>query len=100
MWSKMKKSNLLPGENRNAIRLDWKRPVYILTPIKKPAQAINVSASGILIKTLFDEQLEMGQTISLSIPHAYTKETTTVHGKIARMIRLSDWLQIGIDFIN
>lgn len=96
----MKKSNLLPGDHRNAIRLNWKRPVYILTPFKKPAQAINVSSSGILITTQFDEKFELGQEISISIPHAITKVTTTVYGKIVRMTRHNDWLQIGIDLIN
>ncbi|HSM26418.1 MAG TPA: PilZ domain-containing protein [Anaerolineaceae bacterium] len=94
------KSNLLPGDNRNAIRLTWKRPVYILTPIKKPAQAINVSATGILITTHYDDQFKIGQEISLSIPHAVTKVTTTVRGKIVRMIQHNDWLQIAVDLIS
>jgi hypothetical protein len=90
-------SNLLPGDNRNAIRLSWKRPVYILTPVKKPAQAINVSSSGILVTTRYDEKFKLGDEISISIPHAITKETITVTGKIVRMNTHLDWLQIGVD---
>lgn len=90
-------SNLLPGDNRNAIRLNWKRTVYILTPVKKPAQAINVSSSGILITTRYDEKFKLGDEISISIPHAVTKVTINVTGKIVRMNTHMDWLQIGVD---
>jgi hypothetical protein len=93
----MKASNILPGDNRNAIRLTWKRPVYILTPVKRPAQAINVSSSGILITTLDDDLFQMGDEISISIPHAITKITTTVTGKIVRITQHNGWLQLAVD---
>src|SRR5690606_24334773 len=99
-WSNMKKSNLLPGDNRNAIRLNWKRPLYILSPIKKPAQAINVSATGILITTQYDDKFQIGEEVTLSIPHAITKVTIIVKGKIVRMTHHNEWLQIGMDLIN
>lgn len=89
-------SNILPGDNRNAIRLHWKRPVYILTPVKRPAQAINVSSSGILITTRHDDQFKIDDEISISIPHAITKVTTTVTGKIVRILRHHDWIQIAV----
>jgi hypothetical protein len=92
-------SNLLPGDNRNAIRLTWKRPVYILTPVKRIAQAINVSSSGILITTHHDDQFKVNDEISISIPHAITKVTTTVTGKIIRITRHNDWIQIAVDLI-
>jgi len=93
----MKASNILPGDNRNAIRLTWKRPVYILTPIRRPAQAINVSSSGILITTLYDHQFHIGEEISISIPHAITKITTTVTGIIVRITHHNGWLQLAVD---
>jgi len=93
----MKASNILPGDNRNAIRLTWKRPVYILTPIKRPAQAINVSSSGILITTLYDDRFHIGEEISISIPHAITKITTTVTGKIVRISHHDGWIQLAVD---
>ena len=93
----MKASNILPGDNRNAIRLTWKRPVYILTPIKRPAQAINVSSSGILITTLHDDRFHIGEEISISIPHAITKITTTVTGKIVRITHHDGWIQLAVD---
>ena len=93
----MKASNILPGDNRNAIRLIWKRPVYILSPVKRPAQAINVSSSGILITTLDDHLFHMGEDISISIPHAITKLTTTVTGKIVRITHHDGWLQLAVD---
>jgi len=93
----MKISNILPGDNRHAIRLTWKRPVYILTPIKRPAQSINVSYSGILITTLYDDHFKVGEEISISIPHAITKVTTTVHGKIVRITHHDDWVQLAVD---
>ncbi|PKO09396.1 MAG: hypothetical protein CVU40_08825 [Chloroflexi bacterium HGW-Chloroflexi-2] len=93
----MKASNILPGDNRNAIRLIWKRPVYILSPVKRPAQAINVSSSGILITTLDDHLFHMGEDISISIPHAITKITTTVTGKIVRITHHDGWLQLAVD---
>jgi len=93
-------SNILPGENRNTIRLTWKRPVYILSPIKRPAQSINVSSSGILITTLDDEQFEVGGDISISIPHAISKVTTTVNGKIIRIVHHNNWIQIAVDLNN
>lgn len=96
----MKNSNLLPTDHRNAIRLNWKRPLYILSPIKKPAQAINISATGILITTQFDKNLKLGGEVLLSIPHAVTKVTITVKGKIVRMTHHNEWLQIGIDLIE
>jgi hypothetical protein len=89
--------NLLPGENRNTLRLAWKRPIYIISPIKRLAQSINVSSSGILITTLDDEQFEVGGDISISIPHAITKVTTTVSGKIVRIVHHNNWIQIAID---
>jgi len=100
LWSNMKKSNLLPGDNRNAIRLNWKRPLYILSPIKKPAQAINVSATGILITTQYDDIFKLGDEVTLSIPHAITKATITVKGRIVRMTYHNEWLQIGMDLID
>jgi hypothetical protein len=93
----MKASNILPGDNRNAIRLTWKRPVYIQTPIKRLAQAINVSSSGILITTLDDDLFQIGEAISISIPHAITKITTTVTGKIVRITHHDGWLQLAVD---
>jgi hypothetical protein len=93
----MKASNILPGDNRNAIRLIWKRPVYILSPVKRPAQAINVSSSGILITTLDDHLFHMSEDISISIPHAITKITTTVTGKIVRITHHDGWLQLAVD---
>ena len=96
----MKASNILPGDNRNAIRLTWKRPVYILTPIKRPAQAINVSASGILITTLYDDHLQIGEEISISIPHAINKITTIVTGKIVRITNHDSWVQLAVDLTN
>ena len=89
-------SNILPGENRHTLRLAWKRPVYILSPIKRPAQAINVSSSGILITTLDDDQFKLGDDITISIPHAITKITTTVSGKIVRISHHNEWLQIAV----
>ncbi len=93
----MKVSNILPGDNRNAIRLTWKRPVYILAPIRRPAQAINVSYSGILITTLYDDHFHIGEEISISIPHAITNITTTVTGKIVRITHHDGWLQLAVD---
>ena len=93
----MKKSNILPGENRHAIRLTWKRPVYILTPVKKPAQSINVSSSGILITTLQDDHFQVGEKVTISIPHAITRITTIVSGNIVRITQHDGWVQLAIE---
>lgn len=93
----MKSSNILPGDNRNTIRLTWRRPVYILTPIRRLAQSINVSSSGILITTLNDDHFQVGEDISISIPHAITKITTTVTGKIIRVTNHEGWIQLAVE---
>ncbi len=93
----MSASNILPGENRNTIRLTWRRPVYILTPIRRLAQSVNVSSSGILITTLYDDHFRVGESISISIPHAITKITTTVTGKIIRITNHDGWIQLAVD---
>jgi hypothetical protein len=93
----MTTSNILPGDNRNTIRLTWRRPVYILTPIRRLAQSINVSSSGILITTLYDDHFQVGANISISIPHAITKITTTVTGKIIRVTNHDGWIQLAVD---
>lgn len=89
-------SNLLPGENRKTLRMEWKRPVDILTPIKCPAQSINVSSAGILLATMPEDRFKLGQEISMSIPHAITKAITIVKGEIVRLHQDGDRLQIAI----
>jgi len=89
-------SNLLPGENRNTLRMTWKRSVDILTPIKRPAQSINVSSAGILLTTMPEDRFKMGQEISMSIPHAITKAITIVKGEIVRIHPDGDSLQIAV----
>lgn len=93
----MKVSNILPGDNRNTVRLTWKRLVYILKPIRRPAQAINVSSSGILITTIFDDHFHIDDEISISIPHAITKITITVSGKIVRITHHDGWIQLAVN---
>jgi len=39
----------------------------------------------------------MGEDISISIPHAITKITTTVTGKIVRITHHDGWLQLAVD---
>lgn len=97
IWRLMKASNILPGDNRNTIRLTWRRPVYILKPIRRPAQSINVSYEGILITTLYYDHFQLGEEISISIPHAITKITTTVNGTITRITNHEGWMQLAVD---
>lgn len=85
-------------EQRRAIRMNWNRPVQISKPASLEGLAVNVSATGLLVNTLNDPRLNVGDPIAVIIPHATREDRITVNGKIVRRQRYQDQLQIAIDF--
>ncbi|OJX37963.1 MAG: hypothetical protein BGO78_07940 [Chloroflexi bacterium 44-23] len=84
-------------ESRRANRIIWNRPVRIITPVQLPALILNVSAVGLLLNTHFDKSLVEGCDIEVVIPHATGKDIITVKGKIVRVKKFQDKLQVAID---
>lgn len=84
-------------ENRRAIRLNWKRPVTLIHPTRGSGHTVNVSSAGILFNTSTKAELPLGEQISLVIPHATGKDNITVRGKIVRLQRQDEWLQVAVD---
>ncbi|MEN6482292.1 MAG: PilZ domain-containing protein [Anaerolineaceae bacterium] len=82
--------------SRKYNRLAWDRPVEIITPIKATAQAINVSATGILLVFTEKPDLEAGVDIQMEIPHASLTQKITVNGKVLRVERVKSFYRVAI----
>ncbi len=96
----MNQANFLYQESRRAIRLGWKRPVCIVQPTRRFAYAVNVSATGILIDTTFDERYRVGANISITIPHINGTNRMVVNGQIVRAEMVNDKLRLGVNLIQ
>ncbi len=90
---------LSPGftNTRRANRINWRRPVTIVEPIRAEGQTVNVSAVGILLSTNPQVRLELGSEIALDIPHIDGDDSLTVHGQVVRLERTLEDLRVAVN---
>ncbi len=85
------------SNTRRANRVNWERPVQIVAPIYVGAKSINVSAVGILIATRSDIPIQVGEDISLDIPHLEGKDSIVVRGKVVRLERTQQDTRLAVN---
>jgi len=90
---------LSPGftNTRRANRINWRRPVTIVDPVRADGMTVNVSAVGILLSTNPHVNLELGAEIALDIPHIEGKDSMIVHGQVVRLERTLEDLRVAIN---
>lgn len=97
----MLQSNVLDyQELRRANRIEWKRPVKILSPRRLRGQSINVSATGILVKLPLksvDYSPQVGDQVKLAIPNIDNTSTLEVSGQVVRVEIAPECLRFAVD---
>ncbi|GAP12335.1 protein containg PilZ domain [Longilinea arvoryzae] len=82
---------------RRANRIDWDRPVSIVSPVLVSGHSINVSATGILVSLPRDPFLQVGTRVALAIPHMDGHATLTVRGNVVRVEHSPDDVLVAIN---
>lgn len=90
---------LSPGftNTRRANRINWRRAVTIVEPIRADAVTVNVSAVGILFSTNPQVKLDVGTEIAIDIPHIDGKDSLIVHGQVVRLERSPEDLRVAVN---
>ncbi len=90
---------LSPGftNTRRANRINWRRAVTIVEPIRADGMTVNVSAVGILLSTSPHVNLDVGSEIALDIPHIDGRDSLIVHGQVVRLERTLEDLRVAVN---
>jgi len=86
------------GDFRRANRIDWERPVQVIEPVLAAARTINVSAVGMLLVMAPEVILQVGDELTLEVPHLDGRDPLIVHGRVVRIERIPDVLRVAVDF--
>ncbi len=82
---------------RRANRVEWERPVSIVSPVLVSGSSVNVSATGILLSLPHDPFLQVGTRVALAIPHMDGHATLTVRGNVVRVEQNAEEVRVAIN---
>ncbi|MHC1732990.1 MAG: PilZ domain-containing protein [Bacteroidales bacterium] len=84
---------------RRANRIPWSRPIEVLAPVQLSGRTVNVSAVGILVAVEQGANLPVGAQTSLLVPSANGLENLYLKGRVVRVERFPDRLNVAVDFL-
>jgi hypothetical protein len=97
----MLQSNVIDyQELRRANRMEWNRPVKIVSPRVQRGRSINVSATGILVRLPLNSPgyaPQVGDQVKLAIPNMDNSSTLEVSGQVVRVEIASEYLRFAVD---
>jgi hypothetical protein len=82
---------------RRANRMDWTRPVQMITPSRSTGQTVNLSAIGMLVRLNQPVPLHIGDTVDLAMPRNDGRASLTTRGRVVRIERNEREMRFAIE---